>query len=760
MVKGNKNTATLSPKAQEVIELALSLNKAADIDEILLDLAIRVTEISAAEATTIYAIDPATNELYSKVKIKEDVREIRLPIANSSVAGYSAANGKIVNLANAYDSEELKNYPGMKFDETWDKMSGFKTRSVLCVPLRFKDTGLQGVIQVINHTRGKTFSKSAENLLVQLARSVAVAFYNQNRMFKEPSRFDLLLEREIITPEQLEKARKQAKINRDHPIRGDVVSVLLNDFGVSRYMMSQSLSQYYQVEVFEFRENTKQIWDLIDKLDVPIRYLSLNNWVPIDRNEDSITIVTDDPNDVVKVTEIINVVNRRGFDGRCEFVVGFREDIKKFLDPDFIPDIDPLVRAKEILDEQDAGIEYDENAPTIVRMVNDLIKQAINSGCSDIHIEPYQDDQPTAVRFRLDGLCHKHSEIRRQFSRAVINRFKILSNLKLDERRMPQSGKIKLKYHDEDIELRVEVTPTYGEQEDVVLRILTSSRPLTMDSLNFSTENFENTIKLIEKPYGIILAVGPTGSGKTTTLHSFLSYLNNPDKKIWTVEDPVEITQKGLRQVQVNPFIKPKPYDFATAMRSFLRADPDIIMVGEMRDRETAAIALQASLTGHLVLTTLHTNSAPETISRIIEMGMDPINISDAILGILAQRLVRTLCGKCKEKYHPDENEIRELVTEYGVEYAGELGLTRKSVLYRAKGCPKCNDSGYWGRTGIHELMVGSPAIKKLIRDRASVSDIRKHALYEGMRTLKMDGIQKILQGQTDLYQVLKVCID
>ena len=759
MSKEEKGGSPLSRRAQDLLDLALSLNKARNMDEILLDLVKKVAEVTQAEAATIYAIDQASGELYSKVKVQGNIKEIRVPIGRESVAGYSAETGQVVNIADAYDPTELKKYQDLRFDNAWDRLSGFRTRSILCVPLRFKDTGLQGVIQLINHTRARSFSATAENLLTTVARAVAVAFYNQTRMNREPGRFDLLLAREVISEDQLRQAQSQATRHKDHPIKGDVVSVLLKDFGVPRAIMAKSLGQYYQVGIFEFREHTSAIYDLLEELVIPPKYLSTNHWVPIRKEGRTMTVVTDDPKDVRKVNEIIEDLNRRGFDGQVRFMVGFREDIKKFLDPDYVPDHEVTVR--QLDPEDDPNIEVDENAPTIVKLVNDLIRQAFDGGISDIHIEPYPGRLPTTVRFRQDGVCSKHSEIRRQYSRGVINRFKIMANLKLDERRIPQSGKIKLKYHEKDVELRLEVTPTVGDQEDLVLRILTSSKPLKMESLNFSEDNFRHVMEMVNKPYGIILCVGPTGSGKTTTLHSMLGYLNSPDKKIWTVEDPVEITQKGLRQVQVNPYIKPRPYDFATAMRSFLRADPDIIMVGEMRDRETAAIAIEASLTGHLVLSTLHTNSAPETVTRIVEMGLDPINVSDATLGILAQRLVRTLCDHCKQEYEPDGAELNDFRREYGTEYADELGLENGRVrLFKAVGCARCGDTGYRGRTGIHELLVGTGTVKRLIREHAPAAAIRQQGLSDGMRTLKMDGIRKVLQGQTDLAQVLKVCID
>jgi type II secretory ATPase GspE/PulE/Tfp pilus assembly ATPase PilB-like protein len=262
---------------------------------------------------------------------------------------------------------------------------------------------------------------------------------------------------------------------------------------------------------------------------------------------------------------------------------------------------------------------------------------------------------------------------------------------------------------------------------------------------------------MIQKPYGIVLVVGPTGSGKTTTLHSALHFINKPETKIWTAEDPVEITQDGLRQVQVQSRIG---LTFASAMRSFLRADPDVIMVGEMRDEETASMGIEASLTGHLVFSTLHTNSAPETITRLLDMGMDPFNFADAILGILAQRLVRTLCKDCKEAYHPTQDEYDALVRAYDGDF-DQLGVSYNDdfKLYRPKGCQKCQKTGYKGRTGIIELLSGTTPMKSLIQVKSKMEDIKKQAISDGMATLMQDGIRKVILGQTDFIQVRKVCM-
>ena len=403
-----------------------------------------------------------------------------------------------------------------------------------------------------------------------------------------------------------------------------------------------------------------------------------------------------------------------------------------------------------------SGADSDaEDDDDVIKLVNRFIVDAVRDRASDIHIEPYGEKQDLTVRFRVDGQLRNYRRIPSEYRERIVARMKIMARLNIAERRLPQDGKIRFKLGEREIELRMVTLPTAGENEDVVLRILAGFGALPLSEMGLSPENLQAVEALVRRPYGLMLAVGPTGSGKTTTLHSMLAQINDVKKKIWTVEDPVEITQPGLRQLQVQPQIG---LTFASAMRSFLRADPDVIMVGEMRDEETAHMGIEASLTGHMVLSTLHTNTAPETVTRLIDMGMEPFSFSDALLGILSQRLARQLCGKCKVQYDatPDEtDEFSRYIGADAVERATTGGVFK---LWRADGCVECEKTGYRGRLALHELLVNNDEIRAAIQRKATTGEIRDLAQQAGMQTLLQDGVAKCLRGHTDLKQVLAVC--
>ncbi len=740
-----------------LLDITNRIHAATNTDEILIDLKDDIVKLFEAERLTVYMVDGIKRELVSRVKSGDEISEIRVPISTTSLSGYAVHKGQLINIRNVYDDNELAAIdPKLRFDKSWDQKTGFRTRQVLVAPITFQKY-LMGAIQLINRKDGAAFTDQDEVGVRELAKTLGIALFNQKRMAKaRPGKFDYLVENGLLTQKELDKAVLEAR-----KARQDVEFLLMKNYKISRQNIGKALSHYYKTPFVEYNDRAPIPGELLRGLKVP--FMKKNFWVPIGKDDEKIIIAIDNPYHLQKIDMIKSV-----FAGKSPvFHVALREDILKYITLFFQDEkeqssidqiLDQLAIDEDEIDEAERGVSEEDSA--IVQLVNKIILDAYARNASDIHIEPYPGKKSTEVRFRVDGACGLYQTVPYNYRAALVSRIKIMSDLDIAERRKPQDGKIKFKkYGGKDIELRVATVPTAGGLEDVVMRILAAGEPIPLHKMGFSKKNYENFLSVITKPYGIIFVCGPTGSGKTTTLHSALGYINKPDVKIWTAEDPVEITQVGLRQVQIQHKIG---FDFATAMRAFLRADPDIIMVGEMRDKETAHIGIEASLTGHLVFSTLHTNSAPESITRLLDMGMDPFNFADAILCILAQRLVRTLCKSCKKSYNPSKDEYDELVREYGpedFERNVNIPYSKDLMIYKAAGCPECNNTGYRGRMGIHELLMGTDEQKKLIQLKAKMEDIRDQAIKDGMTTLKQDGLEKIFSGSTDLLQVRKVCI-
>ncbi len=543
----------------------------------------------------------------------------------------------------------------------------------------------------------------------------------------------------------------------------DLERYLMEECHVSSVRLGAALTAYFGCPYVPF-DRRRAIPPALLK-QVKIEYLRRHQWAPLGREHNRLTVIIDNPADMDRVLDI-----QYAFPGTIvDLVVGLRVDIKRFLDAadgrtveESIQDIlGELVRDDGETEVSAKGGEeaINENTSAIVRLVNQIILEAHRLGASDIHLEPYSTRKDMVVRFRVDGACFTYMKVPSGYRRAMVSRLKIMANLDIAESRKPQDGKIRFRTSDgKELELRMATLPTSGQNEDVVLRILTSKGLLPLDGMDLSSELIESLKHMVARPYGILLCVGPTGSGKTTTLHALLSHINDDSRKIWTVEDPIEITQDGLRQLQVFPKIG---LTFAAALRAFLRADPDVIMVGEMRDKETADIAIEASLTGHLVLSTLHTNSAVETVTRLLDMGCDSFNFADAMIGVLAKRLCRRLCERCKEPYRPAEAERSELKSAHGQAQWNRLGasLSAAETLWRAKGCEACAHTGFKGRVALYELLPGSDELKVLIQTKARTHELLRLAAHEGMVSLVQDGVQKVLRGETTLQEVRKVAV-
>lgn len=754
----NRELTELEEKLQQrkaLIDITNRIHAARNIKQILVDLKDGILNLFSAHSITIYVVDWSRNEIFSMLLIGTQVKEIRVPINNRSIAGYVANTGKVVNIADAYDAAELKSIDKeLTFDVSWDKKSGFRTRQILATPI-FHNKTLMGVVQILNKKKGTgKFSEEERGFLQEITDVLAVAFYNQERYARRrKTRFDYLISHDLLKDEYLDNAWDESREANE-----SVEYFLMKKYKVSREDLGRSFEEFYHCKFIPYSDKYRIPENLLKSLKK--EYLLREVWVPLEKKDGVIHVIVDDPNNILKRDMIENLLKTKS----VRYHVSLSEDIIKFInffyhsieDEYSLTDIVGKLDADELTHDEETVSESDS---IIMQVVNKIILDAHAKRASDIHVEPNPGKRNVEIRYRIDGDCALYQTLPYSYHAAVVSRIKIMSNLDITVRRLPQDGKIKFrKPGGEEIELRVATIPTQGGVEDVVLRILAKGEIMPLDSMGMSVRNLNELRAVLEKPYGMILAVGPTGSGKTTTLHAALHEINKPDRKIWTAEDPVEITQYGLRQVQVQSKIG---FDFAAAMRSFLRADPDVIMVGEMRDFETAKIGVEASLTGHLVFSTLHTNSAPETIVRLLDMGIDPLNFADALLAILAQRLVRTLCISCREAYHPDRNEYDEIVMSYGEEQFLKLNIPYddKFTLNHPKGCDACDKTGYRGRMGIHELIIASDGIKRLIQKRETVEAMRKLAMSEGMTTLLQDGIFKSIQGLTDFRQVRRVCI-
>jgi type II secretory ATPase GspE/PulE/Tfp pilus assembly ATPase PilB-like protein len=744
---------------QRLVNVIDRVHAARSLDSIFIEVQGEILTLFDADRMTLYAVDQERKELYSKFLALDTVKEIRLPISSRSVAGFVAVSRQTVNITDAYDGRELKRVsPDLNFDASWDKRTGFRTTQILAMPI-LHDGKVLGVVQLLNKRQGTRFTKDDEANVARIAKTLGIAFNNQAQLGaqRRGTKFDYLISQGLVSQDEINQAIGQARQKNL-----DVETVLVEQFRVPKTELGTSLSQFYRTPFVEFDPKIIPPPDLMK--DLKLEFLKRNLWLPIRREDNAIVVLIDNPQDLQRVDGIHQLLRGQNI----VLAVGLRKDINMYLalaggelsSKDNIGNILSDLGAETQLEKEDvSGGDIDENDSAVIRLANQVIIDAFKARASDIHVEPYGTQKDTMIRLRIDGQCREYQRIPGAYRRALAARLKIMAQLDIAERRKPQDGKIKFRLPDgRDLELRVATLPTQGGNEDVVMRILAANEPIPMDKLGFLDRNLREVRAAAEKPYGLILAVGPTGSGKTTTLHSLLGHINRPERKIWTAEDPVEITQYGLRQVQVQPKIG---FTFAAAMRSFLRADPDVIMVGEMRDEETASIGIEASLTGHLVFSTLHTNSAVETVVRLLDMGLDPFNFADALLAVVAQRLVRRICTDCLEQYHPEQDEFEEMVHAYGADDFQKLNVSYDDDLlfHRGKGCGTCNNTGYQGRSAIHEVLVATDAMKKLIQSKARVAEMVKVAKDEGMTTLVQDGVLKSLDGLMDLKQVKAVAL-
>jgi type II secretory ATPase GspE/PulE/Tfp pilus assembly ATPase PilB-like protein len=796
-------------KRARLAELVAYIGSVATLDDLLFEATDRTSAFFGAERTTLFMSD-SQGQLRAVAWVENSVRELRLPREPTNVIGFAYTAQAPLSLKKLNDANELARlHPRLRPDDRLDRWLGTSIQAAIVAPLLVGDLPF-GVMLVVNRQDEsglfvphdlvyagdlcRAIARALAGLLTPreaavpapaagtpVPRATALAAHAtplalpavhpkrstptsgvkvgltaQERAEKKlANKWDTLASTGILPLETLTKSLSSAEQSGQDPAR-----YLIEKVGVNRAEVEKALSTYYNAPFYRFTSNQLIPEDLRGRLRLD--YLKKMGAAPIERRGPQLIVVIDDPTDFSRCDALRAIEADR----EVVFHVGFKDEIAACIECSYGLRSDVNVLLKELSTDDGTGAvdepgdddeEGEESDSAIIKLANQIIIDAFQRGASDIHIEPYGKEDNTRIRFRIDGDCVRYQDIPAAFRNSLVARFKIMAKLDISERRKPQDGKIKFRMRDRTIELRVATLPTVNGNEDVVMRILAASKPIPLDEMGMSQRNLDEMRKLLAKPYGLILCVGPTGSGKTTTLHSALGTINTTDMKIWTAEDPVEITQAGLRQVQVQPKIG---LDFASAMRAFLRADPDVIMVGEMRDKETASTGVEASLTGHLVFSTLHTNSAPETITRLIDMGLDPFSFADALLGVLAQRLTRGLCKKCRQQVDATDNEVEEIMQAFGEEETTRRGFGRGPIkLWRGAGCEACGKTGYKGRLAVHELLVNDDQIKQAIAKRAPVEEVRRLAVGGGMTTLLQDGIDKAIAGKTDMKQVLAVCL-
>lgn len=764
-----------SPPAVNLQSLLKAIQKAANLSTIKRILSKYIQDVFQVEMATIFLLHARKQELVSWILIPggDELKQITVPLGTSSIVGYVATKKQSINLRDPYDVRELSRVDSaLNFFDTYDEQANVRSKQILAVPIVYNTT-LMGVVELINKKDDTAFTQDDQKKAEELAAALATAFSSHGTFGKQtPPQYEALLEQKLLSRKEL--VQGLAKANE---LGEDPETLLIKTFKIPKLKMGQLLAEYYSTsfaDLESFDKNPSQLFKGIN-----IDYFEEEELVPLSLIAGKLMVAArkiDDQSLTGAMRKQVPKVNQ------VELVFAFTEDIRSFwqrtrakyfigsktvrekqkstadvglfdlLENDHFPATEERIRVVERVVGPEKHVENntDINDPPLIQMVNEIIESGYSKGASDIHIEPYGNEKECNLRYRINGVCSNVTQIPQQHVAQIIERIKFLASLKRAEHSRPQIGKIDFTTSQgKEIGLRVATIPTVDSNEDIVLHILPDPKPLpSLDEL-IPAGILAPFKELIEQEHGIILVVGPSVSGKTTTLHSALAHVSSAEKKIWTAENPVEIRQKGIRQVQIDPL---ENYTYTAALQAFHNADPDVIMLGDMHGLQTAMLAVDAALNGKLLLSSVSVNSAAEAITHCLNTGIDPFHLADVLRCVLAQRLVRTLCEHCKEAYQPEQAEYDHLIESYGVSFFNHINIMYSDnlVFYRAKGCSNCHGTGYRGQKALFELLVVNSPIRKLIMNRAPLGQIIEEAVLNDMILLSQAGIQLIFEGVID----------
>ncbi len=697
----------------------------------------KIVELLDAERVTIFRRDRQSGEMVSHFKVADRLQEIRLASSTNSIAGFCALSRQVVNVEDAYDAQALTRiHPKLVFQGFFDRAYNFRTKAVLVSPILFNGA-LLGVLQIINRHKTGPFTDAETAMAKQLAMALGEKVRQELQSTSGP--YARLVQAGRVSQGELDKLLERSATEKQPASR-----LLMRDFRIDAAAIGESLEQFYQIPYMPY-DPAIVIPDALTQ-GIKKSYLRTCGWLPIAGDRNEMTVLIDDPSDSAKLREMQRILNVQ----TCHFRIGLPEEMLRYLEQD---EVAPAGANATRDVHGPAEAETLVGDPAVLQLVDRMLIAARNERASHVHIEPAGGGLPTTVRFRVAGSCVHKESIPSMLHGAVAARIKDIASLDVRAQHLPQEGKLSVLLEGLALEYRVSIVPTV-HGESMVLRPLTpDAKLLQIEELNLAPHHDRMLQKILAQPYGLMLVVGPAGSGKTTSLHAMLNRLNTPERAIWTVEDAVEIVQKGLQQVQANP---KNGLAYADALRSVLLCDPDIILLGEMRDREVVEMGIDAARHGRLVFSSLHCSSAPEAVVRLMDWGVEKAGLADALLGVMSQVMVRKLCSHCKQAEPLSVELLDEMRSRYGPGFDEDWStyLGQAGTLFRRGACQACQGTGYHGQMVIQELLVVSPQLKQLISHGARLEQIREAASDAGMRTLMQDRIAKVLQGHLDLGEV------